>query len=390
MLEAFNEAHDTSGSSKRRKIANEIMEGVGDYLPFWFLTRFITAEISNHDALKLVAERRKFIERARNLLPSLLPLFGVVDVSNLRSRLIRIDDCCYDFPIVLRSPHEKKLRRNATDGLEKLKERIAALNAVLETVGHHVQHDFDLHMAAVSEFRSDSRQRTIGFYEDFREDLNCLSLAADIVLYKEKRGSGPLIVTDNKAKTHIVECVYSMSIRRDDPLGRDCPPLVTTPGSDFSVACSLLYELASGESNVSLAGAINRFARSDLRKRLDEDEKESRWENSDEGMIARESDNFANIRDSLTVLHQERIFWEEMLTSRNWSEVQKMQLAKRLIHIDRELERASVRHGPFLVWADQISERELAESWRKMHERDAQSLQSEIERGQRRRTGQQN
>jgi hypothetical protein len=181
-----------------------------------------------------------------------------------------------------------------------------------------------------------------------------------------------------------------MSIRRDDPLGRDCPPLVTTPGSDFSVACSLLYELASGESNVSLAGAINRFARSDLRKRLDEDEKESRWENSDEGMIARESDNFANIRDSLTVLHQERIFWEEMLTSRNWSEVQKMQLAKRLIHIDRELERASVRHGPFLVWADQISERELAESWRKMHERDAQSLQSEIERGQRRRTGQQN
>src|SRR6185436_17873917 len=47
------------------------------------------------------------------------------------------------------------------------------------------------------------------------------------------------------------------------------PKLVTTPGSDFAALCSLLFEAASGKSDEGLAGAINRYARSEARRQWD-------------------------------------------------------------------------------------------------------------------------
>jgi hypothetical protein len=49
----------------------------------------------------------------------------------------------------------------------------------------------------------------------------------------------------------------------------DGPPLVTTPGSKFSSLCGLLYEIVSGSPDESLSGAINRYARSKDRKKVD-------------------------------------------------------------------------------------------------------------------------
>src|SRR6266567_293353 len=85
MLKAFHMAADAMGSSKRRKIANEIMQGAGDYLPFWCLAQFISAELSEEKALELITEQRAFIERARYLVPALLSLLRVVDDSVLQS-----------------------------------------------------------------------------------------------------------------------------------------------------------------------------------------------------------------------------------------------------------------------------------------------------------------
>jgi len=379
VLEAFHWATDILRSPQERKIANEIIEGAGDYLSFWYLTPLITAEMSDHEALRMIESRRALIERARYLVPSLLSLFGVNDDSALRSALVRIDECCDDFPLIKRSTHEKKLRREAVNGLRKLKDQIASINNVLDAFGRHVDSDFDDHMEAVSEVRKELGRPTLGYYEAFREQLHCLSLTADIMLSKESQGVRGISVGDNKAKTHIVEYVYSISIRLDRP------PFVTTPASDFSAACGLLYELVSGESDVSLAGAINKFARSDLRKRLDEDEKESRWEDSDDWVLAREADNFSSTKEDLARLGEERRFWEAMIASKDWRDFDKTQIAMRLLHIDDQIESASHRHGPLLVWASQISEHDQAESWRQTQQREAQRLKYEVELGRRRR-----
>lgn len=379
-VEAFNTATDTLKASKRRAIAAELLEGAGEYLSSWHLSRLVSAEISDDEALEAIAERRIFMQRAACLMPALLSLFQVRTDSTLKSVLHRIDDCCSDFPTIQSSAHEKKTRKEILKGIGKLKEQVSALNATLESVGHHINIDFAHHMRAVLEFRKEANPAG-GYYERFREELDCLSLSADLVLYKESRGERGFFVIDNKAKTHIVECVYSISIW----LGS--PPFVTTPGSDFSVACSLLYELAGGESDVSLAGAINKFARSDLRKRMDEDEKESRWENSDEGMQAYEADNFAATKGRIATLDAEQAFWKEMIAAKDWNEFERTQLILRLLYVRDQLERASLEHGPYLVWASQFSEGDRMERWRQMQEMEVRTLKSEIELGRMRREG---
>jgi hypothetical protein len=50
-------------------------------------------------------------------------------------------------------------------------------------------------------------------------------------------------VADNQAKTHSVDMVYDIS------LSYGGPPLVTTPGSDFSALCSLVFEIATGKAD---------------------------------------------------------------------------------------------------------------------------------------------
>src|SRR5215216_3845381 len=66
-------------------------------------------------------------------------------------------------------------------------------------------------------------------------------------------------VSGNQVKTDTVQAAFDLCGYYSGP------PLVTTPGSDFAVLCSLLYELLSGETEGSLAGAINKFSRSKAR-----------------------------------------------------------------------------------------------------------------------------
>ena len=84
MLEALRGAEGGIGKPNRRQVANNIMAGAGDYLPGDFLVAFIRADISHRDALRLISERRSYIERARNLLPTILNLVGA-----------RYDQCCF-------------------------------------------------------------------------------------------------------------------------------------------------------------------------------------------------------------------------------------------------------------------------------------------------------
>src|SRR4051812_357080 len=63
--------------------------------------------------------------------------------------------------------------------------------------------------------------------------------------------------SENDQRTDLVENVYHMCTMWDGP------KLVTTP------LCSLMFEAATGNSDEGLAGAINRYARSNDRRQWD-------------------------------------------------------------------------------------------------------------------------
>jgi hypothetical protein len=389
--QALNEKHSTMLGAERRAVANDLIPEAGDYLEEWDIRRLVLAEMTAQEAMKLIADRKIFLARASFLLPSLLSIFRVREQGDLRSVLLRLDDCCHDFPIVRKASHLKKARREITDGFEVLKKQISDLNKSLDSIGRHIDIEFDIHMAAINEVhenRSDltshrSSDRAVTF-SDLREILNCLPLACDMVIYNEVQGRERLFTSDNKFKTHIVECIYEISIWLERP------PFVTTPGSEFSLACGLLYELASGESEVSLAGAINKFSRSSLREKIDQNERQRRWENSEEGMAEYEADNFTAIKNDIVALREESNFLASVIASKPWTEFEKGQLGKRLLCVLQRLEHAHLRHGPFLVWASQISERDHLESRRRTEEMERNLLDLEIKVGRERRRSEPN
>ncbi|TIN02610.1 MAG: hypothetical protein E5Y34_06865, partial [Mesorhizobium sp.] len=258
---------DRTGGEPRRRAANEILGGAGDYLPGrGYLSDFISGKLSQIEAVAIISSRKKYLERMRCLLPSILKILGVREGRNLNSIMLRIDDCCHDFPIVAKSAHEKKVRKAIRTQIRDLAQK---LRAVVEKAERHINHELEQHVAILKDEQQGAPSWRSGV-EVVNQQLDWLRVAADIALYRDDVGENGFYVGDNKAKTHIVECAYDMAIRYG------LPAFVTTPGSDFSFLCVLLFELAGGGQHASLAGAISKFSRSALRKKLDSDAEESR------------------------------------------------------------------------------------------------------------------
>ena len=194
------------------------------------------------------------------------------------------------------------------------------------------------------------------FY-DFVEQLKLRSQILEICLFKAQSDEGYLSVSDNQTKKHIVETAYELCLRHEGP------PLVTTPNSDFSMVCSLLYELVSGKpTNEGLAGAINRFARSNERREIDQDEIELQR--------ARQysDDNFLQTKDVAKEAEDDMRVYAELLHEG------KQQLGEKQKSIvvagfkKAEARRLSALHayGPHIVWfsdhpwsrSDAVSDRE--------------------------------
>lgn len=380
MLRLLNGVQDGIGGEARRSVANEILPAAGDYLPSrGYLSDFISGKLAHSDTVAIIGSRKKYLERMRHLLPSILKILGVRDKRHLSSTMQRIDDCCHDFPIVLKSAHEKKIRKGIRADITHVREMTRELTAALEKAERHINHEYEQHAAVLTDDQQTTRDWRSGV-EALNQRLDWLIVSADIALYRDEIGEDGFYTGDNKAKTHIVECAYEMAIRQ----GR--PPFVTTPGSDFSLLCVLLFELAGGDQDASLAGAISKFARSDLRKKLDSDEEESRWENSDDYVRAHETDNFFHVARSIEKLTNEAVFWKKMMESRLWDDVAKYQLGRRFVAILEQISDARQRHGPHRVWDDPISETELNRFVREAHERDAVLLEMEIEVGRKQRS----
>lgn len=347
MVEAFNTAADTGRDHAYRHAAGKIIPEAAIYLHSMDLSWFVSGRGSDEEAQNAIRHRKAYITRAASLLPNLLSLFEVKSRGQFEPILRRIDEFCGDYPIIKAKPHEKKARKDIRTDIQRIMRSAQDLLDRLNESGRHIDIEFDHHKSAIA--RAKGYDQFAHSFEPFKADLQRLVLAGHIVLYREDAGNGGFIVTDNRTKFQVVECVYEIS------LWQGTPAFVTTPGSDFGTACSLLYEIASGECDIGLAGAINRFAKSDKRKEIFAEEQSFQWDNSDEGMRAYEADNFAAVKEQTTRLRGEAIFWEDVIKSRTWGTFSTRELLDRKADVMEQLQRTLTEHGPHLVWGSQMS-----------------------------------
>lgn len=381
MLCVLNSVESGEETFARRAAANAIRPEAGDYLSDWyFLRAFIAGELSDGEVDELISSRKLYIRRACELIPAIMRLLEVRSKGAAKQAINFLDDCLRDFPAIANSSHSKVVKRSIFSELATVKQASSDLLQALQDSWRHLDIEFRHHQSAKAwvEFHVSQEVSDI---DDLKELLESLRFCVDLLIYKDSIGYEAILVSDNKEKTHIVECAYSLSLCNKKP------PLVTTPGSEFSLLCGLIYELASGQPDVSLAGAINRFSRSEQRKKMDRDEAEVEWENSEEFRILRESDNFAEIKGSVEGLTRQREFWLKMFSTQSGNKDNQGQIALRFKDVERRIEEKLTEHGPFLVWANQASRSYWDQLQRQSEENSARILELQIEIGRLRRIG---
>jgi hypothetical protein len=148
-----------------------------------------------------------------------------------------------------------------------------------------------------------------------------------------------LFLSGNDSRTSVVESAYQMCTMWKGP------KLVTTPGSDFSALCSLLYEAVSGRPDEGLAGAINRYARSDDRRRWDRDSRDAEAED----------DDFAEEKRVMAVRAEEIKLYEALLEDRSLSATAIALLRMRIDHEQRKHDAAQSARGPRQFLGSQVN-----------------------------------
>lgn len=371
---SINEITDKSFCTNQRFAASQISEDAGNHLESWALLDFISAKLSNEEVNTIIEMRKKLVSRLVVVFPSIIEIFKITDVDHMSSAIQQIYDCARDYPLIEKSQFSSQQQKKAVQGINSIIQLAEQLDEALNQASMHIDIEFHQHKDAIARFYEiDQDLRDI---ENLRRELKALRFASMLTLYRDSVGEQSFYVGDNKAKTHVVECAYRLALQFN------APALKTTPGSDFSNLCSLMFELATGIPHESLAGAINKFSRSPERREIDEEEKKFRYENSDEGIAEYESDNFCSVKARGKSLEAEEAFWQKMLPSRRWDEDSIIHISMRMLDVAQQKQRTMKEHGPFLVWASQMSRTTLDE-WRQESERHENKMLSlAIEHGQ--------
>jgi hypothetical protein len=184
MLKVLHEAEDGIGKPNRRQVANNIIAGAGDYLPGHLLVAFIRADISDRDALRLISGRKSYIERARNIFPSILNLVGARNYESIQSTFLRIDDCCHDFPITEASSHSRKQRKEICKKIDMLRNALKDTISCIEQSSRYLDIEFEHHKIA-SHRTITKKYLHLDTLDQVSGELKHLVFATDIVIYRE-------------------------------------------------------------------------------------------------------------------------------------------------------------------------------------------------------------
>lgn len=355
--------------------ANSLLPGAGDFLSgMWWLRAFIKADISDDDAKREIERQRLIVKRLCNLFPSLLRYLQVSDRVRAEMTLNIVFDTCTDYAAILASGRKEANKKKLVRKIGKLSRQLTELNKSLKEPDVVQGYDFERvhksYLRHVHQKEEDARP-----FWQLQSDLHFLSSYLDLSLYRAHKEVDFPHVPDNQAKTYIVDCAYGLA------LYEGTPQFVTTPGSDFSSMCSIIYEIATGVADESLAGAINRYARS--KDRAEADENELTYSEQRESL--RDEDNFFDVKEGAPLLKARVNELTTILRDQSLSEGLKVIFHCLLLDAIDESERNEKRHGPFLMWASQMKE-----DWdgirRDREDYEARMLQIDIELGKLKRT----
>ncbi len=298
------------------KLANGILPEAGKYLPSHAIEALIRADISDGGINEELLRQRKFFARLSHYLPSLLRYFRFDPKDRVFNAVSCIDDCYGDFCITGKSQRRDKQERFETEFQQ-------------------------LHALYSMEIRNES-SANYGVRELIDDIKVCIGVL-NIARVRAKTEDDYLMLSGNKDRTVVVEYAHTMSKFWSGP------PLVTTPGSDFSAACSLLFEIVSGIQGESLAGAINRYARSQERKKADREELE---DIEDQNRV--EQDNFLAAKRTCKYSLREIETYRMTLESNELNETARLLLKLRINAEVKKIKAAMEEYGPHLVWFSQL------------------------------------
>lgn len=352
-----------------------LLPGLAKFLPS-ALDWVIRADMSLDEAAVRATQVRHRYERYIELLQ---PFLGYLKIGNseLQSVLLQIDDACADYHHHRVAGRRDANTRRTTSRYEKLSSTLGQAIAQLEEAEHDIDHEYGRAVSAYNRVvRLDDATPLSEWCFDLLTTLRLAQGAIDLSICELKTGSGKgRYIPGNQVKMEIVEAAYHLAT------GYKGPEFVTTPGSDFSMFASLLFEMASGTHNESMAGAIRRFAVSDERREIDEYHLEY-GPSRDEVQMA---DNFHHIRERGERAVKELRHYQAMIKRPDISDP-----GRWLSHLLLEAgitgtEELLTMTGPFLIWASQISPADRERHWNEFLQSVEERRVRDIELGEKRR-----
>lgn len=314
-----------------------------DYLPPYVLSRLVRADISEQEAAQYIGPNKAFFARLTEYLPDLLRYFAQPTPTNYSGLLRCIDDCHNDYHSLAHSLRRDRAIREAHQSLKDALDATNKAAAALAIANRHIDiafSQFHEMYFKTSSGKSEGRRDI----EDLIHELRMCCSVIEIVRETAEIDDSYLILSGNDRRSLLVNYAYQMITMWNGP------KLVTTPGSDFSNLCSLLFEVVTGIPDESLAGAINRFARSHERRKWDTESEETQED---------EDNNFAVEVRQMQVCDREIKRCLALLERQDVSE-----LARTLLHIKihqekTKFETAESTYGPRQVWISQLNEEQL-------------------------------
>jgi len=205
---------------------------------------------------------RPIVQRATKLLPSILSLLRHKD-EELAGLVAEIFDAAYGCALETETPRERLPERKR---IAELRAAVRDIQRLLETLDEldtftligieHLIFDSGLpeRTGGVID-RAFPREKLPVFLTTYRNVLEAYIALAEQGEHTFYTPDGP--------RAGLVSEAHKISRYH---LG---PEVKTTPGSDFSLFVSLIFEMATGERDASFAGAISRYARSAERADVD-------------------------------------------------------------------------------------------------------------------------
>jgi hypothetical protein len=340
------------------------------FLGSWEINQLIEASLDDSAASKLAQAARSRLTRIAGLLPEVFRLTTKRTNFALRYTVQCLDDIVRDFSTSIpgASPRRDKILNHRLTTLAKTRQAVENVLSAFDLIkdDHGFAMEYRGLAAALYEIDADDETLARSRDEDDRAtklegltELLALSLTAiDVVTYdlqsdQPREPIRPL----GMYKADVVSLAYD--------LFRSCggPPLVTTPGSDFSLLCSIIYEMATGRRDESFAGAIIEFSRSRERRDTDEYDREV-----EEDELAHETrDNFYLMQRSSRRLRVDAAWYTDLLEKAPFDEPAKISIARMALSLLRQAKRNQDATGPFIVWAEQLP-RAREDAWWREHE----------------------